>query len=51
VLTVVGNGRSFAQAQARAYRGVAAIDWPGGFHRTDIGARALAAERSDGTEP
>ncbi|SDR62216.1 phosphoribosylamine--glycine ligase [Rhizobiales bacterium GAS113] len=41
VLTVVGEGQDFAQAHRRAYAGVAAIDWPGGFHRSDIGARAL----------
>jgi phosphoribosylamine---glycine ligase len=45
VLTVVGQGQSFEEAHARAYAAVAAIDWPGGFHRHDIGARALAAER------
>ncbi|SEB99070.1 phosphoribosylamine--glycine ligase [Rhizobiales bacterium GAS191] len=41
VLTVVGEGQDFAQAHRHAYAGVAAIDWPGGFHRSDIGARAL----------
>ncbi|HAL07076.1 MAG TPA: hypothetical protein DCP26_06950, partial [Brevundimonas sp.] len=25
----------------RAYEAIAKIDWPGGFHRTDIGWRAL----------
>jgi phosphoribosylamine--glycine ligase len=50
VLTIVGEGQSFAQAHRRAYAGVAAIDWPGGFHRTDIGARALASE-GDGGAP
>ena len=44
VLNIVGEGQSFAQAHRRAYAGVAAIDWPGGFHRNDIGARALASE-------
>jgi phosphoribosylamine--glycine ligase len=48
VLTVVGEGRSFAEAHRRAYAGVAAIDWPGGFHRSDIGARALASEGGGG---
>ncbi|MFI4997918.1 MAG: phosphoribosylamine--glycine ligase [Hyphomicrobiales bacterium] len=48
VLTVVGEGRSFAEAHRRAYAGVAAIDWPGGFHRSDIGARALASEGDGG---
>jgi phosphoribosylamine--glycine ligase len=30
-----------ARGPRRAYAAVAAIDWPGGFHRTDIGWRAL----------
>ena len=30
-----------AEARARAYEAIAKIDWPGGFHRTDIGWRAL----------
>ena len=42
VITVVGEGDDFEEAHRRAYAGVAAIDWPGGFHRRDIGARALA---------
>ena len=42
VLTIVGEAKDFAQAHRRAYAGVAAIDWPGGFHRHDIGARAVA---------
>ncbi len=45
VLNVTGVGASLAQAAARAYAGVAAIDWPQGFHRRDIGWRALS--RSD----
>ena len=44
VLTVVGEGATFIEAHRRAYAGVAAIDWPGGFCRSDIGARALARE-------
>jgi phosphoribosylamine---glycine ligase len=43
VLTIVGEAESFAEAHRRAYAGVAAVDWPGGFHRRDIGARALAS--------
>jgi phosphoribosylamine--glycine ligase len=42
VLTIVGTAEDFAEARRRAYAGVAAIEWPGGFHRRDIGARALA---------
>ena len=41
VLNVTALGDSVAQAQARAYAGVDAIDWPGGFCRRDIGWRAL----------
>ena len=40
VLTVVGSGPDLVGARARAYEGVAAIDWPDGFCRRDIGARA-----------
>ena len=40
VLTVVGSGPDLARARARAYAGVAAIDWPEGYCRRDIGARA-----------
>jgi phosphoribosylamine--glycine ligase len=46
VLTIVGEGASFAEAHRRAYAGIATIDWPGGFHRRDIGARALAASNA-----
>jgi phosphoribosylamine--glycine ligase len=41
VLNVTARGRTIAEAQSRAYAGVAAIDWPGGFFRRDIGWRAL----------
>ena len=41
VLNVTALGESVAQAQARAYAGVDAIDWPGGFCRRDIGWRAV----------
>ena len=40
VLNVTARGDSVAQAQARAYGAVDAIDWPGGFCRRDIGWRA-----------
>ncbi len=42
VLTVCGTGPDTASARENAYRGVAAIDYPGGYCRTDIGARAPA---------
>ena len=44
VLAVTAKGSSLADARARAYAGVAAIDFPDGFHRRDIGWREL--ERS-----
>ncbi len=45
VLAVTALGDSVADAQARAYRAVDAIDWPGGFCRRDIGWRAIERER------
>jgi phosphoribosylamine--glycine ligase len=42
VLNVTARGRDVAEARARAYAAVARIRWPGGFHRTDIGWRALS---------
>jgi phosphoribosylamine--glycine ligase len=41
VLAVTARGDSLAEAQARAYAMVDAIDFPGGFCRRDIGWRAL----------
>jgi phosphoribosylamine--glycine ligase len=41
VLAVTALGGDVAEAQARAYAAVAAIDWPGGFYRRDIGWRAV----------
>ncbi len=41
VLNVCAYGEDVAQARERAYEAIAKIDWPGGFHRTDIGWRAL----------
>jgi phosphoribosylamine---glycine ligase len=41
VLNVTARGDTLAQAQARAYAMVDAIDWPEGFCRRDIGWRAL----------
>ena len=45
VLTVCGSGPDLTAAHAAAYRAVAAIDWPDGFCRRDIGWRALAGGR------
>ncbi|HTK36642.1 MAG TPA: phosphoribosylamine--glycine ligase [Caulobacteraceae bacterium] len=41
VLNVCALGADLAEARRRAYAAVARIDWPEGFHRTDIGWRAL----------
>ena len=41
VLTVTARGDTLAQARARAYAVVGAVDWPDGFCRSDIGWRAL----------
>ena len=41
VLGVTALGRTIVEAQRRAYAAVAAIDYPGGFCRTDIGWRAV----------
>ena len=41
VLSVCAEGADVAEARERAYAAIAAIDWPGGFCRTDIGWRAL----------
>ena len=45
VLCVTARGKTVAEAQARAYEAVRAVDWPGGFYRTDIGWRAVAREK------
>jgi phosphoribosylamine--glycine ligase len=42
VLNVCALGQDLEQARERAYGAIRRIDWPGGFHRTDIGWRALA---------
>jgi phosphoribosylamine--glycine ligase len=41
-LNVCATGEDLGQARERAYGAVAMIDWPEGFHRTDIGWRALS---------
>jgi phosphoribosylamine--glycine ligase len=45
VLNVCARGDDLAQARARAYAAIARIDFPGGFHRTDIGWRGLKGGR------
>lgn len=42
VLAVTATGADVAAAQRAAYAAVAAVDFPTGFYRTDIGAKALA---------
>ncbi|WP_299415062.1 phosphoribosylamine--glycine ligase [uncultured Sulfitobacter sp.] len=42
VLNVTARGDSLAQAREKAYALVDGIDWPDGFHRRDIGWRALS---------
>ncbi|MCW3837145.1 phosphoribosylamine--glycine ligase [Sphingomonas canadensis] len=44
VLNVCGTGADVRAAQAAAYRGVDAIDFPSGFCRRDIGWREIARE-------
>jgi phosphoribosylamine---glycine ligase len=44
VLGVTATGRTVAEAQARAYKAVAAIRWADGYYRRDIGWRAIARE-------
>jgi phosphoribosylamine---glycine ligase len=46
VLNVTAIGPSVSAAQAKAYGAVRTIDWPGGFYRTDIGAREIAREQA-----
>ena len=41
VLNVTARGATLAEARDRAYAMVQTIDWPEGFHRSDIGWRAL----------
>jgi phosphoribosylamine--glycine ligase len=42
VLGITATGPTLREAADRAYGAAAAIDWPGGFYRRDIGWRALA---------
>ena len=46
VLNVTARGGSVAEARDRAYAAIAAIDWPGGFCRSDIGWRAIEREKT-----
>lgn len=51
VLTVVGTGDTIAQARERAYRRIQSLDFPGGFHRQDIGAPGVIDSDSGGLYP
>src|SRR3546814_8861584 len=44
VLNVTALGRTVAEAKAKAYRAIDAIDWRQGFCRRDIGWREIARE-------
>ena len=45
VLNVTALGNRVTEAQAKAYEAVTKIDWENGFHRTDIGWRAVEREQ------
>jgi phosphoribosylamine--glycine ligase len=51
VLNVTAIGMGVAEAQARAYKAVAALDFPSGFCRTDIGWREVARTAAPVGEP
>jgi phosphoribosylamine---glycine ligase len=46
VLNVTARGSSVRDARDKAYARLAAIDWPEGFYRSDIGWRAIAREEA-----
>lgn len=46
VLAVVGRGTDLSQARDAAYTRLAEVDLDGGFHRSDIAARAAADEQA-----
>ena len=48
VLTVTGQGDTFAEARARAYEAVACISFDGAQHRSDIALRAEEWEKRQG---
>jgi len=41
VLNIVAKGKNVREARERAYSAINKIDWPQGFYRRDIGAKAL----------
>jgi phosphoribosylamine--glycine ligase len=46
VLCVTALGDTVAEAQAAAYAACKRINWPGAFHRNDIGYRAVLREKT-----
>jgi phosphoribosylamine--glycine ligase len=46
VLNVCALGKDVYSARARAYEGIARIDWPDGFCRRDIGWRAIERDEA-----
>jgi phosphoribosylamine---glycine ligase len=50
VLDVSAIGKTVRQAQARAYKAISRIRWPGGFYRHDIGWRAVERENPEGSK-
>lgn len=46
VLNVTALGKTVTEAHVNAYTAIDAIDWENGFHRSDIGWRAMERERS-----
>ncbi|MDB5481556.1 MAG: phosphoribosylamine--glycine ligase, partial [Caulobacteraceae bacterium] len=49
VLNVCARAPTLAEARARAYAAIDLIDWPEGFHRRDIGWRALSSRWRGGS--
>jgi len=47
VLGVTSVAATAKEAQAKVYRALEELDWPGGFYRRDIGYRAVAQEQAD----
>ncbi len=45
VLNIVGQGATTEEAQSRAYEAIKNVAWSEGFYRTDIGWRAIAAQK------
>ena len=47
VLNITATGDDIREAIARAYAGIDAINWPGGFYRRDIAWRALKRDTQE----